>query len=224
MSCARCGIVAIGTGSLVKWLRWQSKRAWRGLPLPDACQQLIRRGTQKPLARHKLAYPLEAVSKVWSQRFIWYMKQAATSHVIETHGRLPKTNTWMSSTNYSLVRGACLFYFDVQMCQKSHFITLACRTLRRPAWPDGKRWCDWPRRVGYWLQVEMVCRLPFVTTKGLHFTVSEVNQQVNIYGHLRWQKQSCIGKKVLCKKRYPGRAHAYIQNICEQTLLSLMDF
>ncbi len=31
--------------------------------LPHACQQFIRRGTQKPLACHELAYPLEALSK-----------------------------------------------------------------------------------------------------------------------------------------------------------------
>ncbi len=32
--------------------------------LPHACQQLIRRGAQKPLECHELANPLEAVSKV----------------------------------------------------------------------------------------------------------------------------------------------------------------
>ncbi len=32
------------------------------LPLPHACQQLIRRGTQKLMECHELAYPLEAVS------------------------------------------------------------------------------------------------------------------------------------------------------------------
>ncbi len=33
------------------------------LPQPHACQQLIRRGTQKPVDCHELAYPLEAVRK-----------------------------------------------------------------------------------------------------------------------------------------------------------------
>ncbi len=31
------------------------------LALPHACQQLMIRGTQKPLECHELAYPLEAV-------------------------------------------------------------------------------------------------------------------------------------------------------------------
>ncbi len=34
------------------------------LALPHACQLLIKRGTQKTVACHDLAYPLEAVSKV----------------------------------------------------------------------------------------------------------------------------------------------------------------
>ncbi len=33
------------------------------LALPHACQQLIRRGTQKPLAGHEFAYPLQTVTK-----------------------------------------------------------------------------------------------------------------------------------------------------------------
>ncbi len=33
------------------------------LALPHACQLLIKRGTQKPVACHEFAYPLEAVRK-----------------------------------------------------------------------------------------------------------------------------------------------------------------
>ncbi len=50
---------AVGLVVVLSHARWANLTlAW-----PHACQQLIRRGTQKPVACHELAYPLEAVRK-----------------------------------------------------------------------------------------------------------------------------------------------------------------
>ncbi len=52
-------------GPKMKLLEVLAHAKWANLTLalPHACQQLIRRGTQKPVERHELAYPLEAVRK-----------------------------------------------------------------------------------------------------------------------------------------------------------------